>query len=244
LSDKKSALQKVPHQAKAALEKAFNSAIKSQDSIAVENIARLRRVHPEKTPQELTQYLNKWYLGVVTTTGAAAGATAAVPNIAIQGTAAIAELALFLEASVLYVLSIAEINGLHTEDLERRKLLVASAFVGESIAKGFIEKGVGPVSQHLGKLIVSKIPRESIKAINKVLGPRFITITGTKTGTLVLTKQIPLFVGAALGAAGNHVFARMTVIATRKIVGPAPESWSNLRIPELPSDSSPKNDGK
>jgi hypothetical protein len=244
MSDKKSALQTVPHQAKAALEKAFNSAIKSQDSIAVENIARLRRVHPEKTPQELTQYLNKWYLGVVTASGAGAGATAAVPNIAIQGTAAIAELALFLEASVLYVLSVAEINGLHTDDLERRKLLVASAFVGESIAKGFIEKGVGPVSQHLGKLIVSKIPRESIKSINRVLGPRFITITGTKTGTLVLTKQIPFFVGAALGAAGNHVFARMTVIATRTIVGPAPESWSNLRIPELPSDSSPKNKGK
>jgi hypothetical protein len=244
MSDKKSALQKVPHQAKAALEKAFNSAIKSQDSLAVANIARLRRVHPEKTPKELIQYLNKWYLGVVTASGAGAGATAAVPNIAIQLPAAILELTAFLEVSVFYVLSIAEINGLHTDDLERRKLLVASAFVGESITKGFIEKGVGPVSQHLGKLIVSNIPRESIKAINKVLGPRFITITGTKTGTLVLSKQAPLFVGAVLGATGNHLFARLTVRATRKIVGPIPEDWDHLRIPEDKTEASPKRIGK
>jgi hypothetical protein len=213
---------------RSAVERGISKALTSQDPIARANVARLRRVHPDKSPEELRKYLDKWYLGTVTASGAAAGASAAVPNMVIQIPVAIAELVTFLELTVMYVLSVADIHGLHTEDLERRRLLVVSALVGESLAKGFIEKGVGPVSQHLGGLIVSNLSRDSIKAINKVLGPRFITITGSKTGTLVLSKQVPLLLGAVFGAAGNHVFARLTVRATKKIVGPIPANWDHL----------------
>lgn len=213
---------------RSAVARGFSKALTSQDPVARANVARLRRVHPDKSPEELRKYLDKWYLGMVTTSGAAAGASAAVPNMVVQIPVAIAELLAFLELTVMYVLSVSEIHGLHTEDLERRRLLVVSALVGDSLAKSFIEKGVGPVSQHLGGLIVNNISREAIKKINRVIGPRFITITGSKTGTLVLSKQVPLLLGAVFGAAGNHVFARLTVKATKKIVGPTPTNWDHL----------------
>ena len=58
-----------------------------------------------------------------------------------------------------------------------------------------------------------------------MLGPRFITKYGTKQGVLVLSKQVPLGIGAGLGAGGNHVFGRLTVKSAKKVFGPAPKSW-------------------
>jgi hypothetical protein len=220
---------KSSYDAKALVKKGFDRALVSQDSIARANIERLRRVNPKMTPSEMISYLDKLYLGSVTVTGAGAGASAAVPNLAIQIPVAITELLTYLEVSVLYVLSVAEVHGLHTEDLERKRLLVSSAFLGESLAKGYIEKVVGKVAPYWGRLIVEKFPREIIKTINKALGSRFVTLTGTRTGTLVIGKQAPLFIGAGLGAAGNAVFGYLLVRAARKILGPAPKTWSHRR---------------
>src|SRR5690554_953032 len=111
---------------KVVVKAGLDKALEAQRPLAVANVERLRRVHPEKSPAELISYLNKIYLAAVTTTGAGAGAAAIVPNVVVQVPVALGDLLTFLEASVLYTISVAEIHGLDLEDVERRRLLVMS----------------------------------------------------------------------------------------------------------------------
>jgi hypothetical protein len=218
---------------KSVFRRAFNKALEAQQPLAEKYVARLRRVHPDKSPEQLISYINKWYLTTVAGTGAAAGTSAVVPNGVVQIPVAIAELTAYTQASVFYVLSVAEAQNLHLEDIERRRLLVSSALLGGAAAEKIITKAVGPVAKHWGKTLVAAFSRDAIKTINKVLGPRFVTITGTKMGVIVLGKQAPLMIGAGLGATLNVLFASGVIKATKIIMGPAPKAW-----PEI--ESSPK----
>ena len=230
---------------KAVVTSTFSAAIEKQYPLAAQNVARLRRVHPDKSPAELITYLNKFYVGTVTTTGAGAGAAAIVPNGWVQLPVAAVELAAFLEASVLYVLSVAEIHGVHAEDVERRRLLVMAVLVGDAAVKKAVEPLLGRSVPYWGKAIVSSIPISAITKANKLLGPRFITKYGTKQGVLVLGKQVPFFIGVGIGAAGNGTFGWFVVRSARKILGPPPGAWAHDRgdATGLRSETTTDDDG-
>lgn len=210
---------------KALVKAGLNKALDSQQPVAVANVARLRRVHPDKSPAELIAYMNKWYIGSVSATGVGAGAAAVVPNGFVQVPAALADLLTYLEASVLYTLSVAEVHRLDLEDIERRRLLVTGVLVGNSASTQVLEKVIGRAAPYWGKKVVQAIPMAAIDAANKMLGPRFITKWGTKQGILVLGKQVPLMIGAAIGGGGNGLFGWFVVKSAQKVLGPAPESW-------------------
>src|SRR5690554_7063982 len=57
----------------------------------------------------------------------------------------------FTEASVLYILSVAEVHGLHPEDIERRRLLVMTVMLGDS-ASHAVNKTVGRSEEHPSEL--------------------------------------------------------------------------------------------
>lgn len=204
----------------------LEKALEAQYPLARDNAARLRRVHPSKSPRELVSYMNRIYLASVTATGAGAGAAAVVPNGWVQVPAAFADLLTFLEASVFYTLSVAEVSGVHVEDVERRRLLVTSVLIGNTAATGALEPLIGRTAPYWGRRVVDAIPMSTIRSANKVLGPRFVTKYGTKQGVLVLGKQVPLFIGAGIGASGNHIFGRFVVGAARTILGPPPAEWA------------------
>jgi hypothetical protein len=212
---------------KALLNLGLTKALTSQQPLAIANVVRLRRLHPEKSPAQLIAYLNKFYLGAVTATGAGAGAAALLPNGVVQVPVALADLLTFLEASVFYTLSVAEIHQLDLEDVERRRLLVISVLVGDSVASSVLQPLIGRTGPYWGKKIVAAIPMTVINAANKVLGPRFITKYGVKQGVVVLGAQVPLFIGVAIGAGGNHVFGRFIIKAAKTILGPAPDLWGD-----------------
>ncbi|PWH07422.1 hypothetical protein DEO23_01935 [Brachybacterium endophyticum] len=212
---------------RAVVKSAFSAAVEKQYPLAQENVARLRRVHPGKSPAELIALLDKFYLGAVATTGAGAGAAAVVPNGWVQVPIAAVELATFLEASVLYALSAAEVHGVHAEDIERRRMLVMSVLVGDTAVKKVVEPLLGRSVPYWGKAIVNSIPMAAITNANKVLGPRFITKYGTKQGVLVLGKQMPMFLGVGIGAAGNGAFGWFVTRSARKILGPPPVGWTD-----------------
>jgi len=216
---------------RAVVKAGFDKALEVQYPLAVDNFTRLRRVHPDKSPEELISYLTKIYLGAVAATGAGAGAAAAVPNGGVQVPAAFADLLMFLEASVLYTLSVAEVHGLSVEDVERRRLLVMSVLVGNSAATASLEPLIGRTAPYWGRQIVKAIPMTVINKANKVLGPRFVTKYGVKQGALVLGIQVPFFIGAAVGAGGNGLFGWFIVKAARRILGPPPKSWDELSEP-------------
>lgn len=212
---------------KALISAVFDRSITLQQPAAKAHVERLRRVNPDKTPQEIIKMLDRTYLGVVTTSGAAAGATAAAPNGVVQIPAALADVAAYLEASVLYALSLAEVHEVHVEDLERRRLLVTAIMLGNSASSKIVDKVIGRTVPHWGKKIVETIPNEALKQINKVMGPRFVTKWGTKQGVLVLGKQVPLMLGAAVGGTGNGAFGWFVIKSGREILGPAPGEWSS-----------------
>jgi hypothetical protein len=215
--------------AKRVLGDALQKSLVAQQPLARKNVARLRRVHPGDTPKDTIKRLRRHYLTAVTSTGGAAGAAALVPGAGIP--AALADAAAFTEATVLYTLCLAEVHDLHPEDVERRELLVLTVLLGDS-AVAALSKTVERTGGYWAKRIVTSIPMSAINKANKVLGPRFITKYGTKQGVLVLSKQVPLGIGAALGAGGNHVFARMAIKSSRRIFGPAPREWPDTSVLE------------
>ncbi|WJZ03242.1 hypothetical protein [Corynebacterium freiburgense] len=206
----------------------FDKALLAQQPIALEMVARLRRVHPEKSPEELVKFLNNTYLGTITVTGTGSGLASVVPNGVVQVPVALADFAAFLESSVLYVLALAEIYGVNVEDIERRRFLVLTALLGDSGTKTVTQALGKKTVPYWSKTIINKIPMEMITKANKLLGPRFITKYGSKQGMLVLGKQLPLALGAVVGAGGNATFGYMVIRSTKKLLDSPPENWDHL----------------
>jgi len=201
----------------------FEKALDLQQPVAQANVERLRRVHPDSSPAELIVHLDRAYLATGFLSGAASGAAAVGgPQVGIP--AAVVNLLAFTEASVLYVLSAAEVHGVHPEDRERRMLLVMTVMLGNRATKA-VNKSVGRIGPHWSKQIIDAVPMSKINQLNSVLGPRFVTKYGTTQGVLVLGKQLPLGIGALLGGAGNLVIARGIVMSVRKVLGEAPAEW-------------------
>ena len=208
---------------KEVVSQALTKALTFQSPIARNNFERLRRVHPDDTPAELAKRVTVHYLSLVTTSGAAMGAAGAIPGGGIPSAAF--DLVAFTEASVLYALTLAEIHGIHPEDIERRRLLVQTVLIGDSAITA-LNKGADKTVPYWGRQIVNAIPMSAVNKANKVLGPRFITKYGTKQGTLVLSKQIPLGLGIGVGAFANHMIGRTIVKTAGKVFGPAPEFFA------------------
>ncbi|MSS45352.1 hypothetical protein FYJ43_04710 [Cutibacterium sp. WCA-380-WT-3A] len=208
----------------------FNKALQMQQPIALSMVARLRRVYPDKTPEQLIKFLDKTYLGTVTASGTGAGMAAAVPNGAVQIPAAISDLGTFLESSVLYVLAVAEIHGVDVEDFERRKFLVMTALLGDTGTKTVTQALGKKTIPYWSKTIINKIPMDAIRTVNKMLDPRFVTKYGTKQGVLVLGKQLPLALGVIVGAGGNAAFSHLVVRSTKQLLGNPPDTWDHLDL--------------
>ncbi|SCE17528.1 hypothetical protein GA0115240_142173 [Streptomyces sp. DvalAA-14] len=209
--------------AKSLVQRVLDKALVAQQPLARKHFERLRRVHPSDTPQELIRRLDRYFLASVTASGGASGMAGIVPGAGIP--TALADVMVFTEASVLYTLSLAEVHDLHPEDFERRKLLVLTVLLGDGAVKA-LDKAVGRTGPYWARRIVSAIPMTAINRVNDVLGHRFVTKYGTKQGVLVLGKQVPLGIGTALGAGGNHVVGRLTIRSARAIFGPPPSSWA------------------
>lgn len=210
---------------RAMAQNALDRALQAQYPMAVANIARLRRVHPDKTPTQLVSQLNRTYLATATVLGAASGASALTSRATVKVSANVAEMLMSMEASVLYALSVAEVHGVHVEDEERRRFLVTSVLLGGSATNTALEKVLGRSVPHWGKSVVNAIPMSAIRRANKILGPNFITKYGTKQGILVLGKQVPKGIGIGVGAVGNHLNAWFVIKATTQILGKPDSSW-------------------
>jgi hypothetical protein len=219
----------------ALVQSGFQKAVVSQYPLAAQNVTRLRKANPEKTPAELIQYINRFYVGGVAVVGGGAGAAAIVPNGFGQASVAVLDLLSFLEASVLYTLTVSEIHKLPVEDIERRQLIVASVLVGNTATKRVLEPLIGRMAPYWGRKIVEKIPAASVTAVNKVLGRWVVTKYGTKQGLLVLGKQVPLAIGVGIGFVGNALFATTIVKTAKSVLGEPPKTWSDEEREELPA---------
>ncbi|NMO01178.1 hypothetical protein HH308_08095 [Gordonia sp. TBRC 11910] len=189
-------------------------------------VASLRKSNPEATPAQIIEKLEKRYLTAVTGSGGAVGAAAAVPGIgtftaigAITG-----ETALFIEASALLALAIAEVHGIEPHEQERRKALVLSVALGEEgvVALG---KVVGSNGGALRRLAGGAIPGPNLAALNKTLTKKIINKYAVKKAPLIIGKLMPAGIGATIGAVGNRAMGKRVINNARQAFGPPPPFW-------------------
>jgi hypothetical protein len=211
---------------KATLQAGLDKALNLQHGQVVSHIQRIRRSRPDATPSEVIAALEKHFLAGVTGMGAAAGGPAAVPGIGSGISLALAggEIMGVIDLTALFALAVAEVHGVTINDLERRRTLVMAVLLGQS-ATGVVEKAAGRTGSYWGKSLVKAIPMPAIDGINKKLGYRFVTKYGTKQGILVLGREVPFGIGAAIGGGGNFLIGQGSVRAARKAFGPAPAEW-------------------
>jgi len=218
----------------------LDKAIGMQAPLVRKNIARARQRNPEATPAEVVRTLERMYVSALAGTGAAVGATAAAPAVGTGIALALSAGEFFssLELSTLFVLSLAEVNGVQLDEIERRRTLVMGILLGES-GSTTIGKVAERTGQHWARQLVGKVPTATLKQINKVLGRNFVTKYGTKQGIIVLGRVVPFGIGAVIGGGANATVAALAVRAARRAFGPAPQAWPEASLdPALPTRDS------
>ncbi len=213
----------------------LDRAIGLQTPLVRKNIARARQRKPEATPAEVVRTLERMYVSALTGTGAAVGGAAAAPAVGTGVALALSAGEAFssFELSALFVLSVAEVHGIRLDEIERRRTLVMGILLGES-GSATIGKVAERTGQHWGRQLVSKVPMATLRQINGVLGPNFITKYGTKQGIIVLGRVVPFGIGAVIGGGANATVAALAVRAARRAFGPAPQSWPEPTPGPLP----------
>ncbi|WIB72524.1 hypothetical protein [Curtobacterium sp. MCBD17_026] len=207
---------------------ALDKALSMQNTVVEKHINRARQRNPDATPADVVKTLELMYRSALTGTGAAVGATAAIPAVGTGAALALSggEMLSAMELTVLFALSVAQVHGVRVEELERRRTLVLGIVLGGSSGET-ISKIAERTGKHWAKAIVDSVPLATLNQINKVLGPNFVTRYGTRQGILVLGKVVPFGIGAVIGGGANLAVSEATIRTTRRAFGPAPGSWSS-----------------
>ncbi|MBF6208381.1 hypothetical protein K8O92_14495 [Nocardia asteroides] len=187
-------------------------------------VDRIRRSHPEESPAQIIERLEKQYLLAVTGSGSAVGATAAFPGVGtVAAIAAVsAETTFFMEASAVFTLAVASVHGISPEDQEQRRALVLAVVLGES-GMQIVQKSVGTSAKNWGTAFAHRIP--GLSSMNDSLLKRFIVRFITKRAALMAGKVLPAGIGAVIGGAGNRALGKATINNARKAFGTAPTTW-------------------
>lgn len=204
----------------------LDKAITAQSPLVRKNIARARHRDPEASPAQVIRTLERIYISALTGTGTAVGATAAAPAVGTAAALALSagEALTSLQLSALFALSIAEVHGVQIDEIERRRTIVMGVLLGGSGSKS-IAKVAERTGQHWGRQVVAKVPVETLRQINKVLGPNFVTKYGTRQGIIVLGRVTPFGIGAVIGGGANAALATLAVKTARRAFGPPPATW-------------------
>lgn len=210
----------------------LNKAINIQSPLVRKNIARARQRNPEATPAQVIRNLERMYVSALTGTGAAVGGAAAAPGVGTGVALALSagEALSSLELSALFALSIAEVHGVPIDEIERRQTIVMGVMLGGT-GSATVAKVAERTGQHWGRQVVAKVPVETLRQINRILGRHFVTKYGTKQGIIVLGRVAPFGIGAVIGGGANAAIAALTVKAGRRAFGPAPTSWPSHSTP-------------
>ena len=191
-------------------------------------VDRLRAHSPNATPAEIVTRLEKHYLAAVMASGAAVGSAAAFPGIGtLAAMSAVAgETVVFLEATSVFVLAVAEVHGIPADHRERRRALVLSVLVGED-SKHAVADLLGP-GRTSGSWIsdgAATLPLPAVSQLNSRLLKYFVKRYTLKRGAIAFGKLLPVGIGAVVGGVGNRLMGKRIVANARKAFGNPPPRW-------------------
>lgn len=216
----------------------LDRAISVQRPVVVAHVARVRRRHPDASPAQVIEILERQYLTAVTSGGAAVGASAVIPGVGMIASLGLsgAETVGFLEASALFAQSVTEVHGITVEDPERARALVMAMMLGApgtQLVKQLAGQAKGGPGRTAfwGELVTSSLPKQAVSGIGGKLRSAFIKRFLTRQGTSVLGRAIPFGIGAVVGGLGNHALGRKVVQSSRSAFGPPPVHFTVVLPP-------------
>ncbi|SEA72737.1 hypothetical protein SAMN02910418_02262 [Bowdeniella nasicola] len=205
---------------------AFDKAVTIPSARVKQTVAKLRRKHPRATPEQIIAMLDKKYMRLAKTSGAGVGVAAAVPAV---GTAAAvgltgAQMAAFVAATAFHVMAVAEVYGVPTDDIDRRRTLLLTALLGEEGANA-VQASLGLSTVHWARQALTKMPASTVKSVNAALRKRAAKKAAAKGGTVMLGRLAPFGVGAAVGWVGGKAMGQSVLDGIKTAFGPAPLSF-------------------
>jgi hypothetical protein len=211
-----------------ALAQVIERSSRVQGPAAKAYVERLRRANPNATPAQIVAKLEKRYLAAVTGSGAAVGSTAAFPGIGTLAalSAAAGETVVFLEATAVFVLALADVYGVPADHRERRRALVLAVLVGDDSKRALAELiGPGRTSGAWLTEGVASLPLPAVSQLNSRLLKYMVRRYTLRRSALMLGKMLPVGVGAVIGGVGNRMAGKKIVRNARKAFGPPPPRW-------------------
>lgn len=203
-------------------------------------VDRLRKQNPDASPADIAKKLEVRYLSAVMASGAAVGSAAAFPGIGtLTAMASVAgETVVFLEATAVYVLALAEVYGIPAEHRERRRALVLAVLVGED-GKRAVADLIGP-GRTKGAWVAdgaATLPLPALSQLNSRLLRYFVERYTLKRGAIAFGKMLPVGIGAVVGGAGNRLMGKRIVANARAAFGTPPPRWpATLHVLPAPRD--------
>jgi hypothetical protein len=230
-----------PKRSARALAGIIERSARLQGPAAAAYVERLRRADPDAGPATIVSKLEKRYVAAVTASGAAVGSTAVLPGLGTLAalSAGIGETAVFLEATAFYVLAVASVFGVSTDERERRRALVLSILVGDDSKHAMAELiGGGRTSGAWLSEGVASLPMPALSQLNSRLLKRAVRRFTLRRSALLFGKILPVGIGALIGAIGNRVVGKKIVRNARKAFGTPPAKWPvNLVLLPTASDA-------
>ncbi|ULE31519.1 hypothetical protein [Mycobacterium sp. IDR2000157661] len=203
-------------------------------------VDRLRKQNPDASPADIARKLEARYLSAVMASGAAVGSAAAFPGIGtLTAMASVAgETVVFLEATAVYVLALAEVYGIPAEHRERRRALVLAVLVGED-GKRAVADLIGP-GRTKGAWVAdgaATLPLPAVSQLNSRLLRYFVKRYTLKRGAIAFGKMLPVGIGAVVGGVGNRLMGKRIVANARAAFGNPPQRWpATLHVLPAPRD--------
>ncbi|BBY05146.1 hypothetical protein [Mycobacterium noviomagense] len=211
-----------------ALAQIIERSSRVQGPAAKTYVERLRRANPDATPAQIVAKLEKRYLAAVTGSGAAVGSTAAFPGIGTLAalSAAAGETVVFLEATAVFVLALADVYGVPADHREHRRALVLAVLVGDDSKRALADLiGPGRTSGAWLTEGVASLPLPAVSQLNSRLLKYAVRRYTLRRSALMLGKMLPVGVGAVIGGVGNRMAGKKIVRNARKAFGPPPARW-------------------
>ncbi|WP_314177790.1 hypothetical protein [Actinomyces oris] len=204
-----------------ALERALDKAIAIPASRIEERVARMRRDRPGADAAELVELAGARFRRDAGLSSGAVGASAAIPAIGTGAAAAltVGQSAAFMASAVTYVLTVAEIQGVHVVDADRRRALVLSALLGKEGSEA-VQGQLGLSSMFWAAQVLMQMPLPSVKSINARLIKRVAKRSAAKGGALALGRLLPFGIGAAIGWSGGRALANQVIEGAQAALGP------------------------
>ncbi len=231
--------------------KMLDRVLSVQRPVVVAHVRALRRRHPDSTPAEIIQILERQYLAAVTTGGAAVGASAVIPGVGMAAALGLsgAETVGFLETTALFAQSVTEVHGIALDDPERARMLVMAMILG-SPGTQLINQLAGQIAggqvrtAFWGEMVTSSLPKQVVNGIGGQVRDQFIKRFAARQGTTIVGRALPFGIGAAVGGFGNHALGRKVIQASRTGFGLPPAQFPIVLEPKSAKEPKPAKDSK